>query len=304
MLADRDYMRSDPSGGSHRKRPWGSWSATTWLIVLNAGVFLVQAIFYGYPPDFRQGPPLALQVDELLRGYVWQLLTYQFLHGGLLHILLNCWGIFAFGRDVEEALGKRTFLLLYFISGMVGGVLQVLASLGWQGHFGGAVVGASAGLFGIIAAFAMMYPNRSLTLLLFFVIPVTLRAKTLLLVSGAIAIFGILFPGDHIAHAAHLGGMLAGMVFIRQMRDQLGYWPGETSAPRPPGRPSWFGVGPAKPPKSGVPPVIDVEEAGGDDYMAREVDPILEKISAQGIHSLTARERKILEEARKRMGRK
>lgn len=290
-------MRDDPSGGSRASRPW---TATTLLIVLNVGVFLLQAILYGYPPDFRQGPPMALQVDQLLRGYVWQLLTYQFLHGGLLHILLNCWGIFAFGRDVEQALGKRTFLILYLASGVVGGLLQVLASLGWHGHFGGAVVGASAGLFGIIAAFAMMYPNRALTLLLFFVIPVTLRAKTLLMVSGAIAVFGILFPGKEIAHAAHLGGMLAGMVFIRQMRHKLGYWPGEE--PRPQRRPL-FGFGPGKPSQPGGPTIIDVEESGTDDYMAREVDPILEKISAQGIHSLTARERKTLEEARKRMGR-
>ncbi len=290
-------MRGDASEESRGSKPW---SATILLIVLNVGVFLLQAIFYGYPPDFRQGPPLALQVGQLLHGYVWQLLTYQFLHGGLLHILLNCWGIFAFGRDVEQVLGKRTFFTLYFVSGAVGGLLQVLASLGWHGHFGGAVVGASAGLFGIIAAFAMVYPNRSLTLLLFFVLPVTLRAKTLLMVSGAIAIFGILFPGDQIAHAAHLGGMLAGMVFIRQMRHRLGYWPGEEPGPS---RRPLFGFGPGKPSKPGGTPIMDVEEAGEDEYIAQEVDPILEKISAHGIQSLTARERKTLEEARKRMGR-
>jgi membrane associated rhomboid family serine protease len=299
MLADRDYMRSDPSGGGPRIPGPGGLSGTTLLIGINIGVFLLQAIFYGYPADFRQGPPLALRVDQLLHGYLWQLLTYQFLHGGLLHLLLNCWGIFVFGKDVEQALGKRTFYILYFTSGVMGGVLQVLASLGWHGHFGGAVVGASAGLFGLLGAFGMMYPNRVLTLLLFFVIPVSLRAKSLLMIGGAISIFGILFPGDHIAHAAHLGGLLTGMVFIRQMRHRLGHWPGEASATR---RRPLFGFGTGKPSRPGGSTIIDVEDVS-DDYVASQVDPILDKISKHGIHSLTERERKTLEQARKKMGR-
>lgn len=296
MLADRDYMRSDPTGSSRPPKPM---SATTLLIILNIGVFLLQAIFYGYPPDFRQGPPFALRVDQLLHGYIWQLLTYQFLHGGVLHILLNCWGIFVFGRDVEQALGKRMFFVLYFASGVAGGLLQVLASLAWHSHFGGAVVGASAGLFGLIGAFGMMYPDRVLTLLLFFIIPVSLRAKSLILVGGAVSIFGILFPGDNVAHAAHLGGLLAGMIIIRQLRHKLGHWPGEEPKPR---KRSLFGFGTGKPSKPGGPTIIDVEDVS-DDYVANEVDPILEKISKQGIHSLTARERKTLEEARRKMGR-
>jgi membrane associated rhomboid family serine protease len=281
-------------------------SGTTLLIIVNAVVFLLQAVFYGYPPDFRQGPPLALRASELLHGYVWELFTYQFLHGGLLHILLNCWGIFVFGREVEQALGRRTFFVLYFISGVVGGLLQVLASLGWHSHFGGAVVGASAGLFGLIAGFGMMYPNRTLTLLLFFVIPVSIRAKTLLMASGAIAVVGMVFPqllalvglGFNVAHAAHLGGLLTGMVFIRKLRHKLGHWPGEAS--RPPRRPL-FGFGTGKPAKPGGATVIDVEDVS-DDYVSSKVDPILEKISKHGIHSLTARERKTLDEARRKMG--
>jgi membrane associated rhomboid family serine protease len=297
MLADRDYMRKDGPG---IPRPAKPMSGTTLLIVLNIGVFLLQAIFYSYPPDFRTGPPLALRVNELLHGYIWQLLTYQFLHAGLFHLLLNCWGIYVFGKDVENALGKRLFFILYFTSGVAGGLLQVLASLGMRGHFGVSVVGASAGLFGLIAAFAMMYPNRTLTLLLFFVIPVSVQAKVLLMVAGAIAVFGMLFPGDNVAHAAHLGGILAGMVFIRQMRHKLGHWPGEPPKPR---RRPLFGFGTGKPSKPGGSTVIDVEEVS-DDYVASEVDPILEKISKHGIHSLTARERKTLEEARKKMGRR
>lgn len=301
MLSDRDYMRSEPSGpfGFRPSRPM---SATTLLLIINVAAFLLEAILYGYPPKFMQGPPLALRADQVLHGYVWELLTYQLLHGGLLHILLNCWGIFVFGPDVEAALGKKTFFVLYFTSGAVGGLFQVLASLSWSGRFPlyVPVVGASAGLFGLVAAFAMMYPHRTLTLLLFFVIPVNLRAKTLLAISGAIAIFGLLFAGSHIAHAAHLGGMLSGMVFIRQLRHRWGHWPGDQPSPR---RRPLFGFGTGKPSKPGGTTIIDVEEVDGDEYMAREVDPILEKISSHGIHSLTARERKTLEEARKKMRR-
>jgi membrane associated rhomboid family serine protease len=284
-LYDRDYMRDDEAPGQVLRRPL---SGTTLLLILNAAVFLGQAVVYGYPPDFRTGPPLALRVDELLRGYVWQLLTYQFLHGGLIHLLLNCWGIYMFGRDVEAGLGRQRFLLLYFASGVVGGLLQMLFSLGLRGHFGVSVVGASAGLFGLIGAFATMHPNRVITLLLFFVLPLSLKARTLLLISGALAIFGILFPGDHIAHAAHLGGMLAGMVFIRQLHHRWGFWPGEA----PP---------PARIRRAAPPPPMPPPDAG--DFIEREVNPILDKIAREGINSLTARERKILEEARQRIRR-
>lgn len=286
-LYDRDYMRDDETPGAVFRRPL---SATTLLLILNAVVFVGQAVVYGYPPDFRAGPPLALRVEELLRGYVWQLLTYQFLHGGIIHLLLNCWGIYMFGRDVEAGLGRRRFLLLYFASGIVGGLLQMLFSLGLRGHFGAAVVGASAGLFGLIGAFATMHPNRVITLLLFFVLPVSLKARTLLLISGALAIFGILFPGDSIAHAAHLGGMLAGMVFIRQLYHRWGFWPGEAPPPVTPRRA-------ASPPPPPLPP-----PPATDDFIEREVNPILDKIAREGINSLTARERKVLEDARQRIG--
>ena len=72
-----------------------------------------------------------------------------------------------------------------------------------------------AGVFGLIAAFATMFPNRTISLLVLFVIPVSLKAKTLLLIEGAIAVFGILYPGDNIAHAAHLGGAICAVAYLR-----------------------------------------------------------------------------------------
>src|SRR5262249_8623628 len=130
----------------------------------------------------------ALSLEGLKHGYVWQLLTFQFMHAGFLHLLLNCWGIYMFGLAIEEALGRVKFLTLYFTSGVVGGLAQTGLGLLLGNAFSGPVVGASAGLFGLIAAFAMLFPDRVLTLLLFFVIPVNLRAKYLLLLEAAIAV--------------------------------------------------------------------------------------------------------------------
>ena len=276
-------------------------SAVTLLIIINAAVFLLQMVFRGSQQFMELFP---LSVNGIRHGYIWQLITYQFLHGSLMHILLNCWGIYLFGRVVEQALGRRRFWMLYLGSGVAGGILQILATLSWHGHFGGIVVGASAGVFGLVAAFATMYPHAELMLIF---PPILLKAKTLVTVSGAIAIVGMLFPnllnfigmGSNVAHAAHLGGMLGGMIFIRQLRNRWGAWPGEQ--PRPVTRKrSLFGFGTGKPAKPGGSTIIDVEEVS-DDFVAHNVDPILEKISKHGIHSLTERERRTLEEARKKM---
>ena len=137
------------------------------------------------------------------------------MHGGILHLLLNSVAIYCFGRAIEETLGSARFLRLYFATGVFGGFFQILGSVLMPSHFGGAVMGASAGAFGLIAAFATLFPDRSLTMLLFFIIPIRMKAEHLLLLSAVIAIYGMMFPGDLVAHAAHLGGMLAGVAYIR-----------------------------------------------------------------------------------------
>src|SRR5262249_37912516 len=147
MLEDRHYMRraAFPSGRS----------ATVMLIIANVAAFILQAVHYGFP---IQGVPVgdyfALSVDGLRHHYFWQLLTFQFMHGGVIHLLLNCWAIFMFGREVEETLGRKSFLVLYFSSGVVGGLFQVafgelMARFLQDGRFLGPTVGASAGAFGL-----------------------------------------------------------------------------------------------------------------------------------------------------------
>jgi len=278
MLDDRDYMRQP---AYHEPRVSFRVSFTVLLLILNGVVFLVECVVCGYPPIFSANNFFALSVEGLKHGFVWQMLTYQFMHAGLLHLLLNGWAIYVFGRAIEEALGWKKFLILFLTSGVIGGIFQALAALLWPGYFGGPVVGASAGGFGLVAAFAVLFPERELTLLF---LPVTFRAKTLLIVSAVLAVLGIVFPVSNIANAAHLGGMLTGVVFIR-----------------------WFVQGrrlPWQPPLHRTRSRESEAELSADEFLQKEVDPILDKISAQGIQSLTAREREILEKARAKMAKR
>src|SRR6267378_2987500 len=119
MLEDRYYMRR----GSFRPRR----SATVLLLFANIAAFGLQNVLYHFFPAFDTNGNLALSIDGLRHGYVWQLLSFQFMHANLLHLLGNCFAIYLFGRDVEEALGERSFWVLYLASGVLGGLVQALA---------------------------------------------------------------------------------------------------------------------------------------------------------------------------------
>ncbi len=276
---------------------------TTILLAVNVVCFLVQIILER-SSNFPLYPYFALSTEGLRHGYIWQLLTFQFMHGGFLHLLFNSIAIFFFGRAIEETLGKVAFVRIYLLSGVLGGLVQIIGALMAPRYFGSAVVGASAGGFGLIAAYATLFPDRTLTLLLFFIIPINLRAKHLLLLSAAFAVFGILMPSGNVAHAAHLGGMLMGIAYVKWFvlsdRPPLRWRPfGRSPSVRElvnansAKRPSWRRAKPAQ--QEDLPPA---------EFISQAVDPILDKISAHGIHSLTDHERQILDAARKKMARK
>src|SRR5437899_3325350 len=175
MLEDRNYMRR-PSFGPQR-------SATVVLVIAIILAFVIQQVLQR-SSSFQMDKYLALSLSGLKQGYIWQLLSFQFLHANLLHLAGNCLVIFFLGRPVEDALGRKSFLALYFASGIVGGLCQTLAgvfagAVGLQEYafaFGGSVVGASAGGFGITAAFALLFPDQILMLFMF----IPMRAKYLL----------------------------------------------------------------------------------------------------------------------------
>jgi len=276
------------------------WSLTTMVLVANVAVFILQAIVEHAWRTFPLDDYFALSISGLRRGFLWQPITFQFLHAGFWHLLGNLVAIYFMGRTVEEALGKKGFLKVYFGSGVFGGLLQVLASVLLPGRFGaGGVVGASAGAFGLVAAFAALYPERPITILV-FIIPVTLKAKFLLIFEVLLAVFGIVAATDNVAHVAHLGGIMVGLAMVR-WGESLGWPEFFRRRARPISRSRELaqvarsrdaGLGPAASPLDDLPP---------SEFISREVDPILDKISAQGIQSLTPRERRILEAATARI---
>ena len=278
MLEDRDYMRA-PAYGPSRWR-----TATAVILILNVVVFLIEVL----APRLIPHAAFGLSWAGLQHGHIWQLLTYQFLHDGLLHLVLNALGLFAFGFVIEQQLGVKRFLGLYLMSGVIGGLVHVAGQIllpGVMGH--GVVVGASAGVFGLIAASALMAPEEDLTVYLFFVYPVTVSAKVLAGVFFGISILGVIIEAtgiarSSVAHGAHAGGMLGGWVILRFF--------------------TWRSHRALYQKRREVEPPQQLKEPKSDtDFVSQEVDPILDKVYKHGMQSLTASERKILDEARKKM---
>ena len=300
MIGDREYMRE----GRYRQ----PMSLTVILMIVLVVVFALQSIDNAYFKNFFTST-LALTPACFRNGWVWQLLTFQFLHGGLLHILFNLLVLWWVGRFCESVLGKSRFLLAYFGSGVIGGILQGLLMLASY-KYGLFTVGASAGIAGLVAIYCMLRPHD--TIVLFFILPV--RAMVLLYGSLAIALFFTLVPstlGGFGAHAAHLGGLLAGIAWVKlgwhhdyirlPWEKWLDAWR-ERRARRPVRLPQ--GLGNATAAAAARSQKENAEKSGPTEFISKEVDPILDKIAAKGIHSLTDEEKRILASARSRMERR
>jgi membrane associated rhomboid family serine protease len=212
---------------STSRRPMNKyWSATVSIIVINVFVFLIQLYFGGTEenPNSKFEQLFALSLDGLRAGHLWQFLTFQFMHAGWLHLFVNCWVLYMFGRITESVAGKKHMLQLYFLSGVAGGVLQMIWTFVLPPEFNGPVVGASAGVSGLVAAFAVLFPTQRI--LLYFVIP--LKARLALLLLAAFTVYGMVAPFfktsfmGNIAHAGHLGGMIAGYIYARWLVRRYG----------------------------------------------------------------------------------
>jgi membrane associated rhomboid family serine protease len=281
---------------------------TTILLITIFACFVAQKIAEGVCPPGTVDNLFALSVDGLRQWRVYQLITFQFMHANWLHLLGNMFTLYFFGRAVEETLGRKGLLLLYLMSGTVGGLVQTALGFSFPAYFGGGVVGASAGVFGLIAAFAMRAPEQPITLFIYF-FPVTIKAKVLLFAEGIISLIGLLGPlvrfysmTGNIAHAAHLGGMMTGIFFVRwsaRVPGSFEFW--KPFARKPPPKRELVNATPRRAWRTIRNPTEDLPPA---EFISREVDPIIEKISAQGIHSLTERERQILEAARNKMAKR
>ena len=271
---------------------------STILIVVLIISFVIQCMlmFYGDVGVIEQ---LGLTVAGLREGKVWQLFTFQFLHSypWPLHVLFNCLGLYFFGRPVEEVFGSKKFLVLYFLSGFLGGLMQVALTAMLPRHADSYTIGASAGVCGMIAIFCSLYPMQQLTTWVYF-LPISIRARTLLIFLICVSIFGVLIPFDNVAHGAHLGGILTGIVFVR-WGSRISEWISGFHLPKGRGRSEKPTLARSQPWRARA--ARREQAAAGDEFMSQKVDPILDKIAAHGLQSLTEAERKILEAARKKM---
>jgi membrane associated rhomboid family serine protease len=184
-------------------------SAVVVLIAINTGIFIYQWLspwWSDYLLDFY-----GLSASGLEEGRWWQLITYAFLHANIWHLLFNILSLWFAGRMVERVMGAGRFVALYVASAVAGGVAQVL--------FGGGntlLLGASGAVCGVIIAFATMFSEAQIVLLLFFVIPLKFRAKYLGWgLAGSSLVFLLTGFESWIGHAAHLGGCVAGYLLAR-----------------------------------------------------------------------------------------
>jgi membrane associated rhomboid family serine protease len=151
----------------------------------------------------------------------WQLVTYAFLHGSITHLAFNMYGLWMFGTELEYLLGRQWFLKLYFSSVLSAGLLQLLVTSFTGGLY--PTLGASGGVFGLLLAYAMFFPNRIIVLL---IPPIPLPAWLFALLYGGIELMlGVTGTQAGVAHFAHLGGMIGGYLVIRWRRGRgRGRW--------------------------------------------------------------------------------
>lgn len=293
MIYDRPYMRT--------VGPGSGMSPLFWLMGVLAAVYVVQKVAVVWLQTNIVTDWFALSTAALSQGKVWTLVTFGFLHDSrnIWHLLMNVLGLFFLGRIVLPSIGARRFLILYLVSTVVGGLFW----LGVNFSQGGTLVGASASVLGLLIYFACQRPNERITFLLFFILPVSIQPKILAMIVAGIELFGLLFAelprggfSTSIAHSAHLGGMLAALILYRVWESGSDTIPTARSVELP----AWMKKKRANPDIGGS---YRVNVSRGTD-MKREVDRILDKINHSGFGSLTAEEKRTLDEARDTLGKR
>ena len=269
------------------------------LIIAIVVTFIVQTVFlrwFGAGQGFMSA--FAVTIDGIQSGKVWTLLTYSFLHSpsNLLHIVGNLLGLYFIGRVLLPMMGDKRFLYFFGTAILAGGLLWTATH--WINGANSVLIGASAGVTGLFIIFASLYPNREITFLLFFIIPVSLKPKYMAYALIGLNLLGFLFyeimgavSPFGLAHSAQLGGMMTGWLYFRYVHSgKLSDSSFEL--------PKWA----QKPPPT-VSPKYKVNVGNKADLKA-EVDRILDKINSKGFGSLSAEEKKVLDDARDNMSRR
>lgn len=279
-------------------------SALTWLLSALSAAYIIQFLFARSLPiglEWTFGlSPLGIRA-----GHVWTLLTYGFLHStdNLLQVVAYLLVIYFAGREVLPLVGSRRFFGLFAAALVVGGACW----LGVHWHRPDILMGASAGVVALVILYACFYPNRETTVLLFFFLPVTFKPKYLAYALVAIDLAGLVyyellgaaspFPA---AHSAHLGGMAVAWLYYRYLHEAR--W--SLSRARPEIElPRWMKQRKSASKNAASAPsfTVNVNKRG---HLKAEVDRILDKINSEGFGSLSAEEKRILDEARDSLSRR
>jgi len=272
------------------------------LLIINTAVFLLYSFIGSFTLD---GIPLRLALDYYLglmplgHGfYPWQLITYQFMHANFLHLLFNMvFGLWMFGMEVENTWGSKKFLTFYLMCGIAAGISQlILAPIIEPSQTLGPTVGASGAVFGVLIAFGMMFPDRYI--FIYFLLPIKAKYFVMILIAlGVLSVGG----NDNVANLAHLGGALAGYIYMLydikgfKLKARVRSMPGLFTPKVTKDDNGYRDVVDAK--------VFDIRDAQKDDRsdLQKHIDEILDKISQSGYQSLTEEEKKVLFEASKKL---
>ena len=198
---------------------------TRYLIIANVAVFFICLLFEPvqkflidegalYPVFYNANGTLHFNLHFKL----WQLVSYMFLHANLPHIFFNMYSLWMFGGVIERTLGRNRFLVFYFISGIGAGLCQILMQLFTADSDLAATIGASGACYGILLAFGLFYPNQRVILLF---PPIPIKAKWLVIGYAILEAYLAFNTDSNIAHFAHLGGMLFGLLCLYNWR----LWP-------------------------------------------------------------------------------
>ncbi|MBZ0263454.1 rhomboid family intramembrane serine protease [bacterium] len=234
------------------------------LVIINAIVFFIGMIFQA-----NLSYAFGLVPVRFWHGWIWQAFTYMFLHGGFGHIFFNMLVLWMFGTPLEYTWGSRKFLTFYLICGVGAGILNALVTPGSPIP----VVGASGAIYGLLLAFGMLFPNQ--LIYIYFLFPI--RAKFLVIIFGGIELFmAFSNPHSHVAHFAHLGGMLFGYLYLKKDLWLLRIKSRTRNVKDSHTRAKHLKV------------VFDREQEM--DRLQQEIDDLLDKINRDGIESLSGEE--------------
>lgn len=237
---------------------------------------------------------------------VWQLITYQFIHGGFLHILFNMFILWMFGIEVENLWGSKRFLTFYLSAGVIGGLFQLILSPILFGNAMWNTIGASGAIMGVMVAFAFLFPNRMIYL--YFLIPIKTKYFIIALI---LFDFFAVNSGDSVAHLVHIGGALTGLAYMLYEKKRGttygNYFSGGSSSSI---KEDFLGkmrgvsdMFKKKDKKVEDAKFYEVKDGKNEEeeITQKDIDEILDKISQSGYQNLTEREKKILFEASKKM---